>query len=179
MREYKVRSTYTRSSSARRRAADIIAVIIISVMLVFLLFRLVLVPVRVYQPGVVGINDGELLLVDRLSRFIIEYSIGDIVITGKGSYPSFFRVAAGPGSTYTVRGGEAYLDGALLDESGFSEGWDPSLDLEISVPKGHMLLLPDDRTGIVSLEEYVYDYRLIRGEVRFRVAPISNLAFFY
>ena len=75
-----------------------------------------------------GFEEGDLLLVDRVSKFVSDYSVGDVVRADTGSGWALYRVAALGGSTYTVRGGNAYLDSALLDESAYSEVWADCLD---------------------------------------------------
>lgn len=176
MQEYTLRSTYTRAESAARRAADVTVVILLSVLLVFLLFKAVLVPVSVSEPKLMGFEEGDLLLVDRVSKFVSDYSVGDVVRADTGSGWALYRVAALGGSTYTVRGGNAYLDSALLDESAYSEGWADWLDFEIQIPEGRILLLPDVRTSVNFPSSYIVEYSAIYGEVRFRVSPISRLA---
>ncbi|MCR5808940.1 MAG: S26 family signal peptidase [Clostridiales bacterium] len=179
MSEYTLRSTYTRTSSVLRRAADIVVILVICALLVFLLFKFILVPARAEAPRVSSVEDGELLLVDRFSRFLFDYSVGDLVLAEQDGEKAVLRVAAKAGSTYTVRDGLAYIDGALIDESEYSEGWGGFPDFEIVVPESSLLLLPDDRTELSSAEECVVPYRDITGEVRFRVSPLKRLSFFY
>ncbi len=177
MIEYRVRSTRTRAGSAARRAADIIAVLLICLLLVFLLFKFALVPSVVKATHVSDISEGELVLVDRVSRFISDYSVGDIVCADLGEGASFYRVAAAGGSVYQVRNSKAYLDGALIDESAYSEGW-KGVEFGVTVPEYSLLLLPDGREGINDLGAYIIEYNSVYGEVRFRVSPLSRLAIF-
>ena len=178
MEEYTVRSTYTRAESAARRAADIAVILLLCFLLVFILFKAVLVPVEVKDGNTSDLKRGELILVDRVSRFIADYSVGDIVRADLGSGGSFYRVAAEGGSLYQVRGGRAYLDGSLIDESAYGGEWPESLELELFVPEDSVLLLPDDRASVSALEGFVVPYDGIYGEARLRVAPIGRLAFF-
>ena len=178
MEEYTVRSTYTRAESAARRAADIAVILLLCFLLVFILFKALLVPVEVKDDNTAELQKGELLLVDRVSRFIADYSVGDIVRADLGSGDEFYRVAAKGGSLYQVRGGKAYLDGSLIDESSYGGEWPEYLDMEIAVPDDSVLLLPDDRAGASSLEGFVIPYGRIKGEARLRVAPMGRLAFF-
>jgi hypothetical protein len=176
--EYRVRSTYTRKRSIMRRAADITVIVLISLLLVFVLFKFALVPVSVESSRVGEIGAGEIILCDRVSKFVVDYAPGDIVIAEAGGGRELLRVAAKGGSVYTVRGGRAYLDGALLDESAYSSGWPEECDFEIRVPVDKLLLLPDDRSGIEAPDDWLVSQSLVFGEVRFRVSPIKKLAFF-
>ena len=179
MNEYTVRSTYTHAESAARRAADIAVILIFCALLVFVLFRFVLTPAVAESPAVNGFSEGEVLLVDRVSGFVIDYSVGDVVRAKIGGEYKLLRVAAKGGSTYLVRNGKAYLDGALIDESEYGGVWKRGADMETTVPEESLLLLPDDRAGVASLEEQILQYDAVFGEVRFRVSPIKRAAFFY
>ncbi len=178
MEEYTVRSTYTRAESAARRAADIAVVLILCFFLVFVLFKAVLVPVEVNDENVAELRMGELLLVDRVSRFIADYSVGDIVRADLGSGWAFYRVAAKGGSLYQVRAGKAYLDGSLIDESAYGGEWPEYVELDCAVPEDSVLLLPDKRPAVSGLERYLVPYSSIYGETRVRVAPLTRLSFF-
>lgn len=176
--EYRVRSTVTRTRSALRRAADIAVILLICLALVFALFKLVLVPVSAEGSLVSDIEEGELILVDRVSKFISDYTEGDIVRVNRGRGFELLRVAAGGGSEYSVRGGKAYLNGSLIDESAYSAGWGEEAEFSVSVPSDSLLLLPDSRDGIESLEESIVRCAAVYGEVRVRLHPISRLNIF-
>ena len=178
MEEYTVRSTYTRAESAARRAADIAVILLLCFFLVFILFKVILVPVEVNDENVAELNTGELLLVDRVSRFIADYSVGDIVRADLGSGYAFYRVAAKGGSLYQVRNGKAYLDGELIDESAYGGEWSEYAELDCSVPEDSVLLLPDKRPAVSALDRYLIPYGSIYGETRLRVAPLTRLSFF-
>lgn len=177
MQEYTVRSTRTKRGSAARRAADIAVVLLLCVGLVAFLFCVVLIPVRVGVSSVSELESGDLLLVDRISRFISDYSIGDIVRAETEAGDGIYRVAAPGGSYYLVRNGKAYLNGAYVEEE-YSSGWPYNLEISFSVPEDQILLLPDDRTGITELSGWSIPYNSVYGEVRFRISPIKKLALF-
>lgn len=176
--EYKVRSTYTKARSAARRAADIAVILLICAALVFAVFKLVLVPFSVENSLVKDLEEGQLILVDRVSKFISDYKAGDIVRINRGRGFELIRVAAGGGSRYEVRGGRAYLDGCLIDESAYSEGWGEDAEFYISVPEDSLLLLPDSREGIDSLEGFTVRCAEVFGEVRLRIHPLKKLNLF-
>lgn len=176
--EYTVRSTYTRTDSYLWRAADAAVVLVISVLLAFLLFRFVFVPCEVSSKSVAEMSEGDVVLVDRVSRFIVDYEIGDVLNarTEEGSF--FLRCAAGAGQEYTVRNGKAYLDGALIDESAYGGSWDVGADFTVKVPEGSLLLLPDDRTGIADLSGFVVPYADVYGAARLLVLPFNRVRAF-
>lgn len=176
--EYTVRSTYTRTDSYLWRAADAAVVIVISVLLVFMLFRFVIVPCEVGSDSVFEIKEGDVVLVDRVSRFIVDYELGDVLNarTEEGSF--FLRYAAGSGQEYTVRNGKAYLDGALIDESAYGGSWEGSDDFTLTIPEGSLLLLPDNRSGVIDPERFVIPFSEIYGALRFLILPFDRVRLF-
>lgn len=176
--EYTVRSTYTKTRSRLRRAADITVIVLFSLLLVFVLFRFVLVPVSVKSTGVNEIEEGELILCDRVSKFLVDYAPGDIVRAETEDGYKLLRVAAKGGSVYSVRGGVTYLNGVMIDESAYSSGWPEEAEFEIRVPVDKLLLFPDDRAGISEPAKCLVSQSRVYGEVRFRISPIKRLAFF-
>lgn len=175
--EYTVRSTRTGRSSRLRRTADSSIIFILCLLLLLLIFKVMLVPVRVTAPQVSELEEGDLILVDRVSKYISEYKVGDIVRADLGSGAAEYRLAAKGPATYTVRAGKAYLNGALLDESSYSGGWPEETDIELRIPEGSVLLLPDSRAAFGAPE--AVPYNSIIGEVRVRVSPIRRFAFFF
>ena len=179
MEEYTLRSTKTHKASAARRAMDILVILLAAAGLLVLLFKVLLVPERVRTGLVSELCEGDLVLVDRFSKYLSDYRLGDIVSASPEAGEGLYRIAALGGQSYLVRGGRVYIDGALADESAYSGGWPAGTELMLEVPGDSVLLLPDDRSGVRSLEDYIVLYNDIRGEVRVRVAPIGRLALFY
>ena len=178
MRDYVVRSTVTHAESAARRAADVIIVILLCAAAVFAFFKLVWVPVSTADPQVGALSDGELVIVDRVSKYFSEYSVGDIVRANLGSGLNAYRVAASGGSSVVVRGGRLYVDGGLMDDSEYASGWRSDAELSCEVPHGSVLLLPDDRSGVTSLEDHIIPVGSVYGKLRMRVYPFSKINFF-
>ena len=177
--EYTVRSTYTRTDSRLRRAADIAVVLLVSALLVFCLFRLVLVPLEVTENSVRELKKGDLALVDRVSKYFADYSLGDILeVRGEDGTEFLGRVAAKAGDTYSVVNGKAYLNGSLIEESEYGGAWSSYKDLEIEVPEDSLLILPDDRGGIYDLSPRIFTYKDVRGEARFLILPFGRFAMF-
>ena len=179
MQDYTVRSTRTRTDSAARRVVDVLVILLVCAAITVFIFGVLLVPMKVGGSNVIELASGDIVLIDRVSKYLTDYSIGDIVRAETEAGEAFYRVAALGGSTYLVRNGKAYLDGALIDESAYSVGWSPERELRFTVPENEVLLLPDDRTGITHLTGWSVLMNNIQGEVRFRVAPLKRLAFFY
>ena len=177
--EYVVRSTYTRTDSRLRRAADVAVVLRASVLLVFCLFRFVLVPQEVETVTVKELKKGDLALVDRVSKFFADYELGDVLFVRLGDGGEYFlRASAKAGDTYSVVNGKAYLNGSLVEESAYGGTWSMYVNLEITVPEGSLLVLPDDRSGLYDLTEMTVSYKDVKGEVRFLILPFTRFALF-
>lgn len=176
--EYTVRSTYTKTDSRLRKAADTAVILILSAAFVFVLFKFILVPSRVPAGGVSEFSGGEIVLVDRISRYFREYDLGDVLKTAAGEGGSFRRVAAKSGDLYEVRNGKAYLNGALIDESAYGGSWEGARDMSCTVPEGCLLLLPDQRGEELELEEHIVPYSGIEGEARFLIRPLKRFTMF-
>lgn len=176
--EYVVRSTVTRTESRLRKAADTVVVLFVSALLVFLLFRFVLVPAQVTNPEVTELKEGELVLVDRISKYVSEYGLGDVLQIKTEDGSRILRLAARGGSTYEVRDGKAYLSGALIDESAYGGSWEGMTGLVASVPEGSFLVLPDNREGIGDLSEYIVPFSGVYGKLRLRIMPVSRISLF-
>ena len=178
MRDYVVRSTYTHAESAARRAADVIIMLLLCALILFVLFRFMYVPVAARDPQVRDIADGELLIIDRVSKYLVEYSPGDIVRADVGGGMNAYRVAAAGECEALVRNGRLYINGGLLDESGYATSFDEGVELSCSVPYNCVLLLPDDRSGVDSLEGFVLPVGEIFGKLRLRIYPFNRIGLF-
>lgn len=178
MEDYVVRSSVTHAESAARRAADVILVLFICAAAVFVLFRLVWVPVVTADPPIGELGDGEVVLVDRLSKFFKEYEAGDIVRADIGDGMNMYRVVACGEAEVVIRGGQIYINGGLLDESGYASGMAGFKDAEFTVPYGSALLLPDERAGVSDPASCILQEGEIYGKLRFRIYPFGRLAIF-
>lgn len=178
MRDYVVRSSVTRAESSARRAADVIIVILLCAAVLFVLFRFILVPVTARDPKVGDLNEGDLVLIDRVSKYLSEYTPGDIVRADIGRGLNAYRVVACGGCDVLVKDGCTYINGGLLDESEYASPWDGRAELNCWVPWGSVLLLPDDRQSIRSLEDCVVPVGEIFGKLRLRVYPFDKLGLF-
>ena len=177
MIKYVVRSTNTGRDSSAIRAADWILTLLSGIALVFLIFAFVLRPVELNKPMVNGLNDGELVFVDRVSKYVLGFDRGDIVRADIEGYNAY-RVVAMSGEQVLIQDGRTYIDGSFLDEGEYGAAWDEGVYIRLVVPKGSMLILPDDRVGICSLDGYVIADSDIYGELRLRVYPFSRLSLF-
>ena len=180
MRGYTVRSTYTHAQSAATKAADVVMLIFLCAAALFLLFRLMLAPVMTSEPRVEGLEDGEIILVDRLAKFFFDFKVGDLVCADLGGGIEQYRVAAPGGATVTVRGGRLFVNDGLLDDSAYATPFDEGVEKEFTVPQGSVLLLPDEREGLDlgNPQIYIKPVGGIYGKLRMRIYPLDKLCIF-
>ena len=176
--EYTVRSTVTRTESRLRKAADAVVVLLISALLVFLLFRFVLVPSDYEKAEVSELRDGELVLVDRVSKYFREYELGDMIEFRTDEGVRILRLAALGGTSYEVRDGNAYISGALADESAYGGSWGNRTGLYAEIPEGSVLLLPDSREDVSDLSACVVPFSSLTGKARLRIMPLDRITLF-
>lgn len=148
-----------------------------------LIFLLVLFPVRVSGSSMAPtLQQGEILLIDRLTLLLRSPRRGDLVIfenpdTGEELIK---RVIALPGETVDIVNGIVYIDGRMLDEAAYS----PSAAADFApviVPKDAVFVLGDDRAGSLDSRDPnlgCVPLNMLDGKVRVRVSPLTRAALF-
>jgi signal peptidase I len=111
------------------------------------------------------LNDGEFVLVSRLTNFFGGYHRGDIIVFRPPMYPqeSFYRRLLGlpnisdeyedyikrviglPGEVVKIENGKVYIDGIILNEPYIAEA--PNYPGEWTVPAGNLFVLGDNRNN--------------------------------
>ncbi|HWR23638.1 MAG TPA: signal peptidase I [Feifaniaceae bacterium] len=147
------------------------------------LFLLVLFPVRVSGSSMAPtLQQGEILLIDRLTLFFRSPRRGDLVIFENPSSGEELikRVVALPGETVEIVNGAVYIDGRMLDESAYSPS--AAKDFEPAVvPENCVFVLGDDRAGSLDSRDPALGavpFGLLDGKVRVRVSPLNRAALF-
>ncbi len=168
----------------RRQAAWAWAFILVQAAVVIAaVFLLLLQPVRVQGASMEPtLQQGEVLLIDRLAMYVKTPNRGDMVIfphpaTGEELIK---RVIAFAGETVELEAGVVYVDGRALDEGSYV----PAAQGEMAalvVPEGSVFVLGDNRAesfdsrdpalGCIPLSS-------LDGIVRLRVAPLDRINLF-
>lgn len=150
---------------------------------VLLLFGFFFRPAAV-QDGAMAptLSPNEVLLIDRLSMYIETPARGEIQLLPDGSLR---RVVAFAGERVELCDGLVYINSCALDESAYLAAPCGSTDEPVTVPEGCMLLLPDDRSVLLSavpegdvLYSYMTPVEQLRGAVRVRVSPMDKINLF-
>ncbi len=146
-------------------------------------FVLVLFPVRVSGSSMAPtLQQGEVLLIDRLTLFLRSPRRGDLVIFENPSTGEELikRVIALPGETVEIANGTVYIDGRMLDESSYSPSAAKEFEAAV-VPEETVFVLGDDRAGSLDSRDPALGcvpLNLLDGKVRVRVSPLNRAALF-
>ncbi|HRX57577.1 MAG TPA: signal peptidase I [Eubacteriales bacterium] len=155
--------------------------ILAAVAVLCLVFLVWLFPARIVdqsmEPTLTG---GEVVLCDRLAKYVSKPERGDIILFKTEDGVFIKRIVGLPGESVEVVGGYVFIDSRPLDESAYAS--DYAGDMEpVIVPDGEVFVLGDKRSQMYdSRLEAVgcISYENILGELRVRVAPIEKLTFF-
>ena len=183
----------TERRTERHRAAHraqglmgwIVSLIIVFALL-FLIFELWLVPVRVTgQSMEPSLSDREGVLIDHAAKYWKTPGRGDVVYFQDPSTGSMLlkRIVALPGETVDIAQGRVYIDGRPLEESAYAVNFEQGGDMAATVvPEGKVFVLSDNRAESYdsrSPQIGCVTYEKIEGVLRFRILPTSRIAFYY
>jgi signal peptidase I len=126
-----------------------------------------------------NIQDGDRLLVDRLSYSLSEIERFDVVILAAPDDPGVDyvkRIVGLPGDRVELLGGRLRINGEeILETSGAVP--DPEAFGNWIVPEGEYFVLGDNRpVSSDSREGWFVPRSRIRGKVQFRIWPLSHLS---
>lgn len=146
-----------------------------------IVFLVWLFPARIVDQSMEpSLTSGEVVLCDRLAKYIAKPERGDIVMFKTADGAFIKRIVGLPGESVEMVGGYVFIDSRPLDESAYAN--DYAGDMEpVTVPDGAVFVLGDNRSQMYdSRLETVgcIPYERIVGVLRVRVAPIEKLAFF-
>ena len=164
---------------------DFTAVMVAIMLLFFLFFRIIVVSGPSMNET---LQHGDtLLLVSRV--FYHNPKQGDIIVASKDSYrdgePIIKRIIATEGQVVDIDSetGAVYVDGVLIDETGYAKGVTrinyikESLKFPLTVKPGHVFVMGDNRENSLdsrSLQIGLIDERQILGKAVFLIYPGQN-----
>ena len=150
--------------------------------IVSFVFFLWLTPVRITGDSMApGLVDGEIVLVDRLSRYLKLPGRGELVLVETTDGPIIKRIIGLPGEHVEIMDGGVYIDSRPLLETGY-QVHTVGTHHKTFVPEGRVFLLGDNRQVVQdSRSPHIgtVSYGEIRGVVRLRIHPLSRLTLYY
>ena len=125
------------------------------------------------------LQDGDRLVVDRVSYELGEVGRGDVVVLRFPRDPSLDfvkRIVAVPGDHVAMQHGVLFVNGAATDYGAIDDVQDLP---ERFVPEGHVFVLGDNRPISCDSREFgLVPHHLLRGKVRVRFWPLATATVF-
>lgn len=154
---------------------------LVTIAVLCIVFFVCLFPLRVVDQSMAPeLNSGEVVLCDRVGKFVRMPERGDIVAFSTDDGVFLKRIVGMPGETIEIVGGFVYINSIPLDESSYSVNYVGDM-APVEIPAGSVFLLGDNRAEM-------YDSRLesvgsvsfdrIIAVLRLRVAPFNRIAYF-
>ena len=154
---------------------------LVAVAALCLLFLVWLFPLRIVDDSMApALNKGDAVLCDRFAKYVQSPERGDIILFETQDGVFIKRIVGMPGETVEIVDGYVFINSIPLDESVYVDVYVGEME-PVVVPGGTVFVLGDNR-------EQMYDSRLesvgcisytdIKGELRIRVAPLSNITLF-
>ena len=170
----------TRKSTAMGWAVTIAVAVVLTVVVKSFILQAYSIPSESMVPT---LNVGDRVVVFRLNK---DPARGDIVVFDRPaddpktdpSEPDVLikRVIGLPGETIESRDGKVYVDGKKLVEDYLPDGTDTSITTPITVPKGELLVLGDNRQHSFDGRFFgPIDKKLIVGRAIARIWPFSRI----
>lgn len=155
--------------------------VLVTIAVLGLVFFVCLFPLQVVDQSMAPeLNSGEVVLCDRVGKFVRMPERGDIVVFSTDDGIFIKRIVGMPGETIELVGGYVFVNSIPLDESSYDVNYVGDM-APVEIPAGSVFLLGDNR-------EEMYDSRLesvgsvpfarILGVLRLRVSPFARIAYF-
>ena len=155
--------------------------ILVTIALLCLVFFIWLAPLKIVDESMSPeLNSGEMVLCDRIGKYISLPERGDIVLFSTADGIFIKRIIALPGETVELVEGHVFINSIPLDESSYSVNYVGDMP-PLEVPSGSVFLLGDNR-------EEMYDSRLssvgcipydrIQAVLRLRISPFAKITYF-
>lgn len=155
--------------------------VLVTIAVLCLVFFVWLAPIRIVDESMApALNSGEMVLCDRIAKYVRMPERGDIVLFSTDDGLFIKRIVGMPGETVEIVAGHVFINSIPLDESSYVVNYVGDLP-PVDVPAGSVFLLGDNR-------DEMYDSRLssvgcvpldrIQAVLRLRVSPFSRITYF-
>ncbi len=169
---------------------EIVETIALTIVVFLVIQGFVVQPYRVEQISMQNtLQDGQMVLVDKLTPRLNGYSRGDIVIfrppaiAGEGDTPFIKRVIGIGGDVIELAAGAVKVNGVPLDESGYVFDGQPTLPIGSQtawvVPQGMLFVMGDHRENSTDSRNPILGpiaFDSVIGKAVLRYWPLSQAA---
>lgn len=128
--------------------------------------------------------NNDLVVINKLSYSSEAPKYKDILVLNSnvnGGEMLIKRVIGVPGDTIDIKDNQLFINGKIMDEKYIKEPMVGNNDMEVSVPKGKIFVMGDNRNNSLdsrSLILGVVDYKKdVIGKVCFRIYPFNSISF--
>ena len=154
----------------------------VAALVLYFIFFVWLTPVRITGESMApGLMDGEIVLVDRLSKYVTRPNRGALVQAEGPEGSLIKRIVGLPGEYVEIAQGQVYINSRPLAETGYQVNTVGTYH-KTFVPEGRVFLLGDNRRVVQdSRSESIgtVAYGDLLGVVRFRIHPLSRFTLYY
>jgi signal peptidase I len=166
---------------------DFVETIVIALAIFVVVYRFLFQPHQVKGNSMFdNFHNGEYLLTDKISYQFKEPLHGDVVVfkaPGNEDYDYIKRIVGLPGDRVMVKDGRVYLNGQLLDESGYLDsrirtrsGAYAREGLTLTVPQGAYFVLGDNRDNSSDSRDWgAVPHENMVGRAWVRYWPLNKL----
>lgn len=155
---------------------------------------IVLILTSVIKPTIVKessmeptLYENHYLIINKLAYKTGEAERGDIIVfeseleTQQGDKKLLIKRIVGlPGETVTIKNGQVYIDGQILEESYLKDGITPGEIIDCYVPEGQLFVMGDNRiVSIDSRELGCINEKTVMGKAVCRLYPFNQIGGLY
>ena len=154
---------------------------LVTIAVLCLVFFIWLSPLRIVDESMApALNSGEVVLCDRVGKYIRMPERGDIVLFSTDDGLFIKRIVGMPGETVEIVGGHVFVNSIPLDESSYSVNYVGDMP-PVDVPAGSVFVLGDNRaemydSRVASVGSIPFDR--IQAVLRLRVSPFTRITYF-